>query len=59
MQPTAPRRYFYDVDARAAREYWSIKPLARTDRKIVPIAVMSRRRKGRESHDCGTKAAAL
>jgi hypothetical protein len=25
LQPTAPRRYLYGVDARAAREYWSIK----------------------------------
>jgi hypothetical protein len=38
MQPTATRRHVYDVDARAAREYWSIKPLPRTDRKIVRIA---------------------
>ncbi len=38
MELTAPQRYVYDVDARAAREYWSIKPLPRTDRKIVAIA---------------------
>jgi len=29
---------FYDVDARAARAYWEIKPVPRTDRKIVAIA---------------------
>jgi hypothetical protein len=37
MQPTAPRRYVYDVDARAAREYWSIKPVPQGDRKIVAM----------------------
>jgi hypothetical protein len=37
MQSTAPRRYVYDVDARATREYWSIKPVSRTDRKIVAM----------------------
>jgi integrase len=32
------KHYFEIVDARAAREYWSIKPLPATDRKIVNIA---------------------
>ena len=31
------KHYFEIVDARAAREYWSIKPLPRTDRKIVAM----------------------
>jgi integrase len=30
--------YFEIVDERAAREYWSIKPLRQSDRKIVAIA---------------------
>ena len=30
--------YFEIVDAEAASEYWSIKPLAKHDRKIVAIA---------------------
>src|SRR5437773_8674250 len=30
--------YFEVVDERAAREYWSIKPLPTDDRKIVAIA---------------------
>ena len=30
--------YFEIVDERAAREYWSIKPLPLSDRKIVAIA---------------------
>ena len=30
--------YFEIVDERAAREYWSIKPLPQSDRKIVAIA---------------------
>jgi hypothetical protein len=30
--------YFEIVDERAAKEYWSLKPLARDDRKIVAIA---------------------
>jgi hypothetical protein len=30
--------YFEIVDERAAREYWSIKPLPTDDRKIVAIA---------------------
>ncbi len=33
LQPTTFRRYVYDVDARPAREYWSIKPIARDDRR--------------------------
>jgi hypothetical protein len=32
------KHYFEIVDARAAREYWSIKPLPASDRKIVNIA---------------------
>jgi integrase len=31
------KHYFEIVDARAAREYWSIKPLRRGDRKIVAM----------------------
>ena len=30
--------YFEIVDERAAREYWSIRPLPKDDRKIVAIA---------------------
>ena len=30
--------YFEIVDERAAKEYWSIKPLPKDDRKIVAIA---------------------
>jgi hypothetical protein len=30
--------YFEIVDERAACEYWSLKPLLRSDRKIVAIA---------------------
>ena len=30
--------YFEIVDERAAREYWSIKPMPQTDRKIVTLA---------------------
>jgi len=29
---------FFETVARAAREYWSIRPLPRTDRKMVAIA---------------------
>ena len=29
--------YFEIVDERAAREYWSIKPLSKGDRKIIAI----------------------
>jgi integrase len=32
------KHYFEIVDARAAREYWSIKPLPRDDRKVIAIA---------------------
>lgn len=32
------KHYFEIVDDRAAREYWSIKPLPATDRKIVKSA---------------------
>ena len=32
------KHYFEIVDARAAREYWSIKPLPTTDRKIIEMA---------------------
>ncbi len=30
--------YHEIVDAKTAREYWSIKPIPRTDRKIVAMA---------------------
>jgi hypothetical protein len=30
--------YFEIVDDRAARDYWSIRPLPQTDRKIVRMA---------------------
>jgi len=30
--------YFEIVDERAAREYWSIKPVARDDRKIITMS---------------------
>jgi hypothetical protein len=30
--------YFEIVDEKATREYWSIKPLPQTERKIVAIA---------------------
>jgi hypothetical protein len=30
--------YFEIVDERAAREFWSIKPLSKRDRKIVQLA---------------------
>jgi len=33
----AGEHYFEIVDARTAREYWSIKPLPGSDRKIVNI----------------------
>jgi hypothetical protein len=36
LQPTAPLRYTFNGDA-AAREYWSIKPLPRKDRKIIAM----------------------
>ena len=32
------KHYHEIVDAEAAREYWSIKPVPRTDRKIVAVA---------------------
>jgi len=31
------KHYFDIVEARAAREYWNIRPLARADRKIVAL----------------------
>jgi len=31
------KHYFEIVDARAAREYWAINPLPRTDQKIVTM----------------------
>ena len=30
--------YFEIVDEKAAREYWSIRPIPRSDRKIIAIA---------------------
>jgi hypothetical protein len=31
------KHYFDIVEARAAKEYWSIRPVPRTDRKIVAL----------------------
>jgi hypothetical protein len=31
------KHYFEIVDAKDAGQYWSIKPLPRDDRKIVPL----------------------
>jgi uncharacterized protein involved in type VI secretion and phage assembly len=32
------KHYFDIVEARAAKEYWSIRPVSRGDRKIVSLA---------------------
>jgi hypothetical protein len=32
------KHYFDIVEARAAKEYWSIRPVPRSDRKIVAFA---------------------
>ena len=32
------KHYFDIVEARAAKEYWNIRPIPRSDRKIVALA---------------------